>query len=355
LEIAEEHGVPVIMSGIGVESYDEQSPKCQMLKEALKLPCVRQITTRDNLDSLEKYVTRSDILTAKVSDPAVFAASIIEKDEFAADSGKEKPKKVIGLVVTRIGIFTDNNIEFTGSNQLTFWRDIVDLLTERGYDYRLFTTGHFSDEVFLDTFAKKYAIPPKKLGFNVNSPEELTREIRKCDGVISYRLHGSITSYAYGIPSIGLTWNFKVPFFYEQVGYPQRAFDRKDWDAVTIVDALEKAMDEGVEINEQVAMTVYESLFEALAGIFIKEGAAPKPYTYNQVIELLPPMPATSEKLYNERVSRKFRRTYEKYAKYEDFYFKLKASRYYKLLKKAQKIKRRVLSPFRRKSGGEDE
>jgi polysaccharide pyruvyl transferase WcaK-like protein len=350
LEIAEEYGVPVIMSGIGVESYDEQSPKCQMLKEALKLSCVRQITTRDNLDSLEKYVPRADILTAKVSDPAVFAASIIEKSEAVTDdpNPKPNPKKVIGLAVTRSRIFIDNNIEFTGKDQLLFWKETIDLLTERGYDYRLFTTGHFSDEVFLDVFAREYAIPANKLGFNVNSPEELVREIRMCDGVIAYRLHANITAYAYGIPSIGLTWNFKVPYFYAQVGYPERAFDHEDWSAPIIVDALEKAMTEGVEINEPVAMTVYNSLFDVLSGIFAKDGDVPKAYTFEQVTESLPPMPQTSDKLYKERVARKLKRTYEKYAKYEDYHFRVKASKYYIFLKRCQKIKKRVLRPIRR-------
>lgn len=354
LELAQEYGVPVLFSSIGVEAFDADNPKSLRLKEALASPCVRQITTRDDIDSLRKYVEGTDTPVAHVSDPAVFADIVFRgKSESTAAAAPSrgglirrgrrfagrvkravlrrtrKPtqasvtsadaatpasprRKRIGLVVTRAGIFKDNRIEFSESDQRKFWLDVIDVLTERGYDYKLFTTGHFSDEVFLDTLVKAEGIPASKAAITVNSPEELIKELSASDGVIAYRLHASITSYAYAIPSVGLSWNFKVPYFYESVGHGERAFEPEDWEATRIVDALEKAMEEGVSKDEAFSMSVYETLFAGLRGIFAPESVN-APYSFAQLSEELPRYAGTSHAQYREKVSRKLRRTYENY------------------------------------------
>jgi Polysaccharide pyruvyl transferase len=222
------------------------------------------------------------------------------------------PSKRLGLVVTRAGIFKDNRIDFSESDQRGLWRDVVALLSERGYDYKLFTTGHFTDEVFLDLMVREDGIPPSKAAVVVNSPEELIAELAACDGVIAYRLHASITSFAYGIPSIGLSWNFKVPYFYESVGYGDRALDPGQWNAVTVVDALEKAMGEGVAKDEAFMMSVYETLFSGLKSIVAAEGEQTA-YSYAELCENLPRYAGTTARHYREKVRRKLRRTYRDY------------------------------------------
>lgn len=234
LELAQEYGVPVLFSSIGVEPFDETNAKSLALRKALELPCVRQITTRDDLASVERYVENTGIPVAHVSDPAVFANLV-----FGVDDGPREGR-TIGLVVTREGIFKDNGISFSASEQRRFWLDVIDELTARGYDYTLFTTGHFSDEVFLDAMVKAKRIPAGKVVVTVNSPEELNAALGSCAGVIAYRLHASIASFSYGIPSIGLSWNFKVPYFYESVGHGDRAFDHTRWTAAEVVPALEE-------------------------------------------------------------------------------------------------------------------
>ncbi|MGM0699941.1 MAG: polysaccharide pyruvyl transferase family protein [Actinomycetota bacterium] len=57
----------------------------------------------------------------------------------------------------------------------------------------------------------------------MDSPDELVAELEQCDGGIACRLHASITSFALGVPSIGLSWNFKVPDLYRSIGYRERA------------------------------------------------------------------------------------------------------------------------------------
>lgn len=312
LELAQEYGVPVLFSSIGVEPFDESNPKCLSLKAALNQPCVRQITTRDDLASVQKYVAGTDIDVARVADPAVFSDIVLP----AADAPSVLPdaKKRIGLVVTRAGIFRDNKIDFPEAEQRRFWREVISLLRERGYDYKLFTTGHFSDEVFLDSFVKADGIPQANAAITVNSPEELAAQLRVCAGVIAFRLHASITSYAFEIPSVGLSWNFKVPYFYESVGYGARALPPEQWNATAVVDAIERAMADGVQRDVPFLMSVYETLFAGFKGIFAADSAA-QPYSFEQLKSALPAHPKTTQAKYKALVTRKFRRTYENYQK----------------------------------------
>ncbi|WP_165831743.1 polysaccharide pyruvyl transferase family protein [Brachybacterium endophyticum] len=395
LEIAQEFGVPVIFSSIGVEKYDAQNEKSQRLKQALQLPVVRQITTRDDFDSVRKYTEETGIPTAHVADPAVYAdivfGPIADPQESSAatnlgapvdagDPAGEAPKRTsasalsraastsrrqieqiarrtahralprlavqarrreeeaaraatqqatsagdsaapkktsgrrIGLVVTRAGIFKDNKINFSEKDQQDFWLDVIAKLKARGDDYRLFTTGHFADEVFLDNIVRKRDVPISKTMFTVNSPEELIGELTACDGVIAYRLHASITSFAYSVPCVGLSWNFKVPYFYDSVGYGHRAIPSEDWNADHVIAQLDRAMDEGVSKKPSEMMDVYRTLFEGIKGVVAPQSAT-RPYTYEQLEKNLPRYEGTSHEQYQGKVRRKLRRGYESYKK----------------------------------------
>lgn len=359
LELAEEYKVPVLFSSIGVERYDSSNKKCQALKTALGLSVVRQITTRDDIESLRRYVEGTDVPVAHVADPAVLADIVYRKKPEAVPAPKPPPTvplrakrklkriarrilsggqasagskseprkraetvpvskppapKKIGLVVTRAGIFKDNGIEFDESDQRKFWLDTITKLAERGYEYRLFTTGHFSDEVFLDSLIKDNGLPASNAAVTVNTPDELIRELRACDGVIAYRLHASITSFALGVPSVGLSWNFKVPYFYDSVGYTDRAMEHTHWTADEVVPVLEAAMGQGVEKDRVFLKSVYDTLFEGIKGVAAPESDAP-PFEFSELWEGLPRQVATGPKGYREKVNRKLRRTYENYQK----------------------------------------
>lgn len=366
LELAQEYGVPVIFSSIGVEKFDATNEKSQALKKALELPVVRQITTRDDIESLRKYAEGTNVPVAHVADPAVLADIVyrkkpepapapkpvpsvpvrakrklkrIVKSIVARSAGsnvakpgtapvqpvakapvaaepKPKPQR-IGLVVTRAGIFADNRIDFSEDDQRRFWLETIALLEEKGYDYRLFTTGHFSDEVFLDTLIKSSGIPAKKAAVTVNSPDELIRELRGCSGVIAYRLHASITSFALGVPSIGLSWNFKVPYFYESVGYGDRALSPEEWQAETVVPAIERAMKDGIVKDEEFLKSVYNTLFTGIRDV-LAPGNPATPYEFSELWEGMPRQLATGPKGYRDKVNRKLRRTYENYQKLYD-------------------------------------
>lgn len=309
LELANEYDVPVIFSSIGVEPYSATDGRSQQLKQALELPVVRQITTRDDLKSVTDYLAATDVPSALVADPAVFADSVFEKAGKRAQGGNEARGRIIGLVVTRAGIFKDNGIDFSETDQRRFWLDVISELGAKGDDYRLFTTGHFTDEIFLDSLVRHHGVPVKKAAVTLNSPEELISELQNCDGVIAYRLHASITSFAYGIPSIGLSWNFKVPDFYRSMGYPERAIAANDWNAEHVVASLDRAMDEGVAKDDDILMSVYRTLFEGLKSIVDPESDAVA-YSITALRQKMPRYGGTSRKQYQEKMRRKLRRSY---------------------------------------------
>jgi len=305
LDIAERHGVPVVFSAIGIENYDEANEKCQELKRALNRPCVKQVTTRDDFGALGSLIDRDSIAIAKVADPAVFSFKVFERFLEKESFGPKPDKPVIGLFPIRGGAFSSNGVDFTGYRQLKFWENMAASLEKDGFDYRLMSTGHFSDEVFLELLRNKSRIDSGKFVFNVNCPEKLIAAISSFHGLVAYRLHANITAYSLGVPGIGLAWNQKVPFFYDSIGKPHRAFSSTDWTAKAVKPALLEAIEGGVELDEGFCMTVYASLFEALKKVF-KPDAAIDPYGYQELMALLPAYKGTST---IEQVKKNLRKT----------------------------------------------
>lgn len=313
VELAQEYGVPTLFSSIGVEPYSDDDPRSQKLKRALNLPVVRQITTRDDLESVQRYVAGTQIATGLVADPAVFADKVFENLGKPPAAKMKDAKPIVGLVVTRGGIFADNGIDFAEGDQREFWLGAIRLLEDRGYNYRLFTTGHFTDEIFLDSLVRHHGVLAKNVTFTVNSPDELIQELRKCDAVIAYRLHASITSFALGIPSVGLSWNFKVPEFYREIGYPERAIGSTNWNPLHVVSAMETAFKSGVKKDEGYLYTVYKALYDGVKEAIALDDSSTA-YSLEEVFDVLPRSVKTSQREYRAKVQRKLRRSYEFYA-----------------------------------------
>jgi polysaccharide pyruvyl transferase WcaK-like protein len=309
LELAQKYHKPVIFSAIGIEHYDEENKKCQRLKAALNLDCVKQITTRDGYDKLEKFRSREDIVIGRVADPAVFSGKVFEKFKVKE---KKSSKKTIGLFVLRANGFKDNKYDFSRDQAASLWKELVSELESKGYDYELITSGHFGDEAFVYYLIQNYGINANKCVFNINLPETLLAKISSYDGVISCRLHPSIISFSLGIPSIGLEWNNKVGRFYENIGYPERVIPTTELNAAHIVGKLEQAISEGVVKDKDYLLTVYTTLFQGIKNACYPDADA-VPYTYDELMENLPPAPGTSKSETNEKIKRKFRRTYLKY------------------------------------------
>jgi hypothetical protein len=144
----------------------------------------------------------------------------------------------------------------------------------------------------------------------MNLPETLLKQMRNYDGIISCRLHPSIIGFSLNIPAVGLIWNGKVSGFYEGIGYPERAIERRDFNAEAVVDRLEAAMESGVTKDEDHIMSVYRSLFYGIKNIVCPKSST-EPYDYDTLLKKIPKFKGTSKTEQEEKLKRKFRRTYE--------------------------------------------
>ncbi len=243
LEEADTLQIPVFLNAVGVEGYDEEDERCQRLKAALQLSCVKGITCRDDIDTLQKdYLPESTIPISAVPDVAVFSKSVY------AGQLQKKPKRqqpLIGLGITREQLFSDyGNEEINKDYLLQFWKDVTQLLEEKGYAWRVFTNGLNRDEVFatkvLDFIGHGERIPAPA------EPWQLAQTIQQFDSIIAGRMHTHILAFTLGVPSVGFIWNEKVRFWSSRVGTPERFVSPEELQAEAVVSRLEAALVEGV-------------------------------------------------------------------------------------------------------------
>lgn len=324
LELAEQYAKPVIFSSIGIEGYAENNKRCQRLKSALEFDCVKQITTRDDFESLKKFVENTNVLIDKVADPAVFTKQIFKKYILGSAQNKGEKKK-IGIFVLRAGGFVDNDINFTGEDEAILWKKFVAEIENKGYDYEFLTSGHCCDEAFLDQLIRKQGIDKRKCRFNINLPETLVERIASYDAIVSCRLHPSIIAFSLGIPAIGIIWNSKVKYFYESIGYEDRVISTHDISSEKLLGKLEQAMEQGVNSEEEYLMSVYRTLLNGVQRS-LKNEKDIRPYTYTELLKVLPDFEGTSKEEEMQKLERKFRRTYDTYNAVRDKYIKLKES-----------------------------
>lgn len=234
LRRADRFGVPVMLSGMGIEGYDAASKRCKELKRCLNRSCVKRISTRDDLDALrERYLDRGRgrIEVMRVSDAACALDAIYP----ASDARRDE----IGLGIGRAGLFAENGRRTTGEEMLALYSRIYAEIARRGKRCRLFTNGTLRDQRFAEALAERLGLDagdPSLLAPRPECPAELVSIITSCEAVIATRLHACVIAYAYGVPFVGLVWNDKQIFFGEAIGHPDRFFEEGDFQAERIVD-----------------------------------------------------------------------------------------------------------------------
>ena len=310
IDLAQELDTPVFLSSIGVESYDEDDPRCQRIKTALNQECVKRISTRDGFDLLEKYRDRESLPIDKASDPAVFAKWVFRD---IAHRKAEGEKKKIGIFVIRHNAFEDNGLDFTWKQAADMWCGLAKELEKRGYDYEFLTSGHYADEVMLYGLDSNYGIPSSRCVTTVNYLEDLIGHLSEYDAIVTCRLHPSILAYSMGIPSVSLLWNPKVRGFYDSTGYSDRIIELMDFDAETIADRAEAALKQGVRNDEEYYMSVYRNIFSGLRDSLENADRSAEMYSFDELVSAMPPYEGTSEEEKNIRLRRKFRRIYNNF------------------------------------------
>lgn len=232
---AQKYNVPVMLNAVGIEGYDEKDPRCLQIEEALRQPCVKVISVRDDIVCLkENYNLNSKTRIRAVYDPAIWS-----EETYHNILGERQDKGYIGLGIARNSLFCDYGITSINREYLTeLWKNIVLLLEQRGYQWKIFTNGLEQDERFAKQILEEVGHGNKyKEPLNASM---LISQISEMHGMIACRMHSNIIAYALGIPSIGLVWNDKMRFWSEKIHYKERFFDYTQLQAGRIVDAMEK-------------------------------------------------------------------------------------------------------------------
>lgn len=250
---AQQHGVPVFLSAIGVEKFYPADERSIALKQALNLPCVKGISVRDDIETLKRdYITNPSIQISSVYDPAIWCKYTYRKYLPASKSKSE----IIGLGVVREKLFSDyGHPEIDRQFQLDFWKSVIEELEKRNLPWKIFTNGDTYDELFA-----KEVLEYIGHGEKLSAPRDgvqLVQNISTFRGAIAGRMHSNIVAYSLGIPSVGFIWNQKLAFWGQKIGYPERFLSTEEMTAKKAVDTLLHAIKQHSAPSREQRDTVY--------------------------------------------------------------------------------------------------
>lgn len=240
VRIAEKNHIPIMMNGVGIEGYDEHDIRCQRLKRMINKNCMKVITTRDDIDTLQNhYIVNPKIRTARVGDCAFWIPECygVERRKPGEDAG------VVGINVIRGKVYQAYGNSLSELELMNFYKALIRGLEDRGIDWVLFSNGMKADQVFGRQLLKGlgYRVSDKLLP----APEDTMQfleTIRGFRGVFGARLHACITAYALDVPVVGLIWSEKLQIFSELIGKPQNFFTEDQLDVEHILDTLEEGL-----------------------------------------------------------------------------------------------------------------
>lgn len=272
LNYAAEKKIPVVFSSCGLNNSrkKEGSSDEEKLKELLHKSGINAISTRDDIEAFQYYSKGAAYDIVPVCDPAVWAGHVYYND-LKKSSERRGGKPVVGINFVRGGLFKANDIDWKYELESTLLYDYAVRLEEQGIDYRFYTNGSAMDCAAMLRFADEYGLPREKF-ILCDTARDLVRTTADFDVVAATRMHASIVAYALEVPSFNLVWNPKIPFFYENIGYPERALMPEDWnDDVLFEKSLELLSDEDYGRNPEYLMSLYSFLINVLQDIFNRD------------------------------------------------------------------------------------
>lgn len=253
---ADELCVPVMFNAVGIEGFDGENEECLMLRELMNKPCVKCITTRDDIELLRSsFILRDDIVTKKVPDPACRTAEFFPQEH--------KKSGVIGIGVARGGLFTDHGGKNGEKELLDIWAQIISELEKRGLKWKIFSNGILSDLHFGEKLLEHIGRAEEKDALILPQPrkvEQFVSDVNSFDGIIACRLHASIIAYSFKIPAVEIVWNIKQRIFGDWIGVPERFLDERTLDPALLVERLVTALDEPYPENDMNPTDTYDML-----------------------------------------------------------------------------------------------
>ena len=244
--IAEKLNIPVFMNAMSIQKYDPADFRAKNLIEACTKKCVRMITTRDGaeeLDELNRFYcknidTESSISTSIVGDVALWTPEAFHLPRKA----NTQKIKTVGINVINLKQFQIYGNNITEKDIITFYKNIISSLTQKGYDYYLFCNGMNVDYDAGKFIIEALHLPKDKLLNIVKTIHEYVQMLCNFDCVIAARLHASIICYTFNIPVISPVWDNKIRAFYKKINRPMSIIEPDDLLRADIINMLEEAV-----------------------------------------------------------------------------------------------------------------
>ena len=177
-------------------------------------------------------------------DPGFLAADIYPAP-IAHLRPDDRPLVGVGIVHPNTLSLHADEATLTARSALSFWVRLCDRLAERGYRICLFTNGPSDDEAFLNRVEARLSAESRAVVQRAPQPTvpaELVATLSQLDLVIAHRLHANIVAYAYGIASVGLSWDSKIPAFFDSIDRSAFAVSGATPDPIDVAVLAEKAL-----------------------------------------------------------------------------------------------------------------
>lgn len=205
------HKIPFVFNAVGLGVISRISIK--RYKAVFSFPEMKAITCRSNGDTFN-HLFFSGNNAVETFDTAITVSEQYVRSKVPANT-------VVGLGVMSTTRIPHNRL-------IDFWTEIICQLEKDNINWRMFTTGCFSDyelarEILNCMHITDNQIEEKLLG-NPKSTRELAENIQSFSFILSFRLHSHIIAYSYGIPSSAIVWDNKLNDFFTKVGRENHLF-----------------------------------------------------------------------------------------------------------------------------------
>lgn len=203
IQVANDNNIKVIFNSVGIEGgYDLSYESCKMVKEYLNMPNVVSISTRDDFETLKKYVPKKNIFLT--------SDSVSNLGNFYK---YELQKKGIGIGLIAPSKFNEYSDNCLSEEYINIINETIDYCKTNNLAFKLFTNGHIEDYKFGEFLLKENNLNQEYLLKQPFTHEDLIMDINSFENVICSRLHSCIIAYSFNIPFIGIDWNGKIDFF----------------------------------------------------------------------------------------------------------------------------------------------
>lgn len=248
---AADRGLPVFIYGCGVSSgWSRQG--AALLQQALARGAVRQVFLRDERSiSLwhDLFGEHAGLPARLVRDPGLLAG-----ERYGLGASQPRPGAVlVGLNVTAPVAVQYHAAHAPQARQLEDWYlNLAETLVARGFRVAVFTNGSPEDRACAARLRSAFETiaPPGQISFpEADTPGELARLISGLGGLIAFRMHAIIASYACRIPFVALDWDPKLASFVHSIDHGEWLVDPASTPAETAAFLLAQAMANGIAPN----------------------------------------------------------------------------------------------------------